>query len=86
MVEAKFQEFPDYNSFRHDTEILTTLDKQRNGNSLLLLQRVNLFPIEKIIFSCKVIKFNRFGMKQERNLLLTNVYLSNLKKKRMHVI
>ena len=38
--------------------------------------------VEKIIFSCKVIKFNRFGMKQERNLLLTNVYLSNLKKKR----
>lgn len=41
------------------------------------------FPylIEKIIFSCKVTKYNRFGMKQERNLLLTNIYLSNLKKK-----
>jgi len=26
---------------------------------------------EHIVFSCKVIKINRFGMKQERNLLLT---------------
>ncbi|CDW73477.1 UNKNOWN [Stylonychia lemnae] len=67
MESSKNQaEFHDYLSFRHDTEILSALDKQRN---------------EKIIFSTGVIKYNRFGMKQERNLLLTNVYLSNLKKK-----
>jgi hypothetical protein len=29
-----------------------------------------------------VIKYNRFGMKQERIILLTNLYLSNIKKKR----
>jgi len=28
-----------------------------------------------------VIKYNRFGMKQERIILLTNLYLSNIKKK-----
>lgn len=26
---------------------------------------------EHIVFSCEVIKYNRFGMKQPRNLLLT---------------
>jgi hypothetical protein len=42
---------------------------------------INVIFIEKIVFTCKVIKYNRFGMKQERNLMLTNMYLSNLKKK-----
>jgi hypothetical protein len=27
---------------------------------------------EKVIFSCVVIKLNRWGLKQERTLLLTN--------------
>lgn len=34
------------------------------------------------MFSGRVIKYNRFGMKQERLILLTNLYLSNIKKKR----
>lgn len=30
--------------------------------------------------SCKVIKFNRFNMKQDRDLLISNLYLYNIKK------
>jgi len=36
---------------------------------------------ESLVYSTKVLKFNRFGMKQERNLLLTTNQLSNIKKK-----
>lgn len=43
-----------------------------------------LLIIEKIVFTGKVIKYNRFGMKQERIILLTNLYLSNIKKKRKY--
>ena len=39
------------------------------------------FFVEKIVFSGKVIKYNRFGMKQDRTILLTNLFLSNIKKK-----
>ena len=35
---------------------------------------------EQVVFSCVVLKFNRWGMKQERCLLLTNMALYNLKK------
>jgi len=35
---------------------------------------------EHIVFSCKVLKYNRFGMKQERYLLLTTHQLCNVKK------
>ena len=35
---------------------------------------------EKVVFSCIVIKLNRWGMKQERTLLLTNQNLYNIKK------
>jgi hypothetical protein len=34
--------------------------------------------VEKIVFSGKVIKYNRFGMKQDRTILLTNLFLSNI--------
>lgn len=33
------------------------------------------------MYTTKVLKFNRFGMKQERNLLLTTNQLANIKKK-----
>jgi len=35
---------------------------------------------EHVVYSCVVVKINRFGMKQERTLLLTNKALYNLKK------
>lgn len=35
---------------------------------------------ERIVYSCLVIKFNKWGMKQERTLLLTNQSLYNIKK------
>jgi hypothetical protein len=35
---------------------------------------------EEVLFSCSVIKYNRWGMKQERTLLLTNLNLFNIKK------
>ena len=34
---------------------------------------------EHIVFSVEVIKFNRFNMKQVRNLLLTTHHLANVK-------
>ena len=34
---------------------------------------------EHIVFSVEVIKFNRFGLKQSRNLLLTTHHLANVK-------
>lgn len=38
---------------------------------------------EKVVFSCTLFKKNRFGMKQERTLLLTNIKLYNVKKHEM---
>ena len=41
---------------------------------------VQLAKSESVVFSCVVVKYNRFGMKQERMLLLTNQNLYNIKK------
>jgi len=38
---------------------------------------------EEIKFSCTVIKFNRFNMKQERDLMITNLYTYNIKNKKV---
>ena len=35
---------------------------------------------ESVVFSCILFKKNRFGMKQERTLMLTNLKLYNVKK------
>ena len=35
---------------------------------------------EEVVFSCILFKKNRFGMKQERTLMLTNMKLYNVKK------
>lgn len=35
---------------------------------------------ESVKFSCQLAKKNRFGMKQERTLMLTNLKLYNVKK------
>jgi hypothetical protein len=59
-------EFTDHAGMCSDAEILASLDKNRG---------------EKIVFSGKVIKYNRFGMKQDRTIMLTNLFLSNIKKK-----
>ena len=39
------------------------------------------FAPEHIVFSCQVLKYNRFGMKQTRFLLLTTHQISNVKDK-----
>ena len=36
---------------------------------------------ETILFTDKIIKINRYGMSQERNILITNWGIYNLKKK-----
>ena len=36
---------------------------------------------EKVLLSDKVIKINRYGLSQERNILVTNLNIYNLKKK-----
>ncbi len=38
---------------------------------------------EKLIFSDKLHKFNPLGWKQERNFVVTNKFIYNLKRKRM---
>jgi len=38
-------------------------------------------PGEVIVFSTKVVKYNKWGMKQERDLLLTTEKIYNIKKK-----
>ena len=38
-------------------------------------------PDEKLLFSDKIYKFNPFDWKQERNIIITNKYIYNLKKK-----
>jgi len=38
-------------------------------------------PDEKLLLSDKIEKFNPFGWKQERNIIVTNKYIYNLKKK-----
>ena len=36
---------------------------------------------EELLLSDKVIKINRYGLSQERNILVTNLNIYNLKKK-----
>ena len=41
----------------------------------------NMIGDEQILFSGKIIKINRYGFNQERNILITNKSIYNLKKK-----
>lgn len=41
----------------------------------------SLIKSEKLLFSDKIIKINRYGMSQERNILITANGIYNLKKK-----
>ena len=68
--------FRDTCGFGEMPEITEKLNAERNGNYL----NSNAF-VEKILFSCRVNKFNRFNMKQERDFLCTNLYLYNIKSK-----
>jgi len=45
-----------------------------------IMERLKATPGEQIVFSCNVLKFNRWGMRQDRTLLLTNQNLYNIKK------
>lgn len=58
------RKFPDYMGCGQNPEIIAQMDTNEG---------------EKVIFSCIVKKFNRFNMKQERTMLLTNTNLYNLK-------
>ena len=57
--------FDDFKDCKNDANIVAQL-KTEDG--------------EEVVFSCSVIKYNRWGMKQERTLLLTNHSLYNIKK------
>jgi hypothetical protein len=69
----------DHLNFKHQTEIMQQLEP--NGKQIISLANVLICLIfkEHIVFSCHVLKYNRFGMKQERNLLLTTTQLANVK-------
>jgi hypothetical protein len=77
MVEQDPQ-FKDHCAFQVNHDITDLLNKDRNGKTLSPL--IPLLSLEKVVFSCKVAKFNRFNMKQERDLLFTNLYIYNIKK------
>jgi len=55
-------------------------DFQRCKESKGILQQLDTAQGEEVVFSCLVIKINRFGMRQDRTLLLTNKFLYNIKK------
>ena len=57
--------FDDYKDCKNDANIMAQLKTDQG---------------EEVIFSCAVAKYNRWGMKQERTLLLTNHSLYNIKK------
>ena len=59
------RKFPDYMGCAQNEEIMSQLDSAKG---------------EKVVFSCVVIKFNRFFVKQERTLLITNQNAYNIKK------
>ncbi len=42
---------------------------------------VHLTYLETLLFTDKITKINRYGMNQERDIMLTNVGIYNLKKK-----
>lgn len=67
-MEATQSQFKDMAGCAKDPAILALLDTQKG---------------EKIIFSCFVLKFNRWGMSQQRTMLVTNKNLYNLKKAEM---
>lgn len=58
------RKFPDYIGCGQNPEILNQMDTNEG---------------EYVVFSCIVKKYNRFNMKQDRTLLLTNSNLYNLK-------
>ena len=41
----------------------------------------SIFGDEELLFSDKVIKINRYSLSQERNIIITNKAIYNLKKK-----
>jgi hypothetical protein len=45
-----------------------------------IMDNLNTNTGETVVFSCKLLKYNRFGMRQERYLLLTTEKLCNVKK------
>jgi hypothetical protein len=75
------------------------MDSMRNDNDYLLFagekeirsiikdgkNRKNKNFSEVLLFSDKLIKINRYNMSQERNIVITNKGIYNLKKKCMFV-
>ena len=65
MESIQEKKFPDYMGCAKNEEIIAQLDTDKG---------------EKVVFSCVVMKFNRWNLKQDRTLLLTNTNLYNIKK------
>ena len=49
-----------------------------NGNKIIL-QQLDQKGGEQVIYSVAVLKFNRFGLRQDRTLLITNFSIYNIK-------
>jgi serum/glucocorticoid-regulated kinase 2 len=65
----------DYLGLANDKEIKAII---KEGKSILI--------VENLLFTDKIIKINRYNMSQERNILITNKAIYNLKKKSIFVI
>jgi len=66
-------------NFANDAEIKKLIDP--DGISLIFTLK-----IEKVLLSCIVVKYNPIGWKQERNMVVTNRSILNLKKKGKFII
>lgn len=71
MEEYNLPDLEDYLDFANDPEVIKGVDK--GGGTFLI--------VETILFCDKMWKFNRYDWKQERNFIITNKAIYNLKKK-----
>jgi uncharacterized protein (UPF0216 family) len=60
------------------------VDKSSSKDHLNFRDEKNIIQIignDELLLSDKIIKINRYGLSQERNILITNQNIYNLKKK-----
>ena len=54
-------------------------DNLKVNSNKAILQQLDQKGGEKVIYSVLVLKFNRFGLRQDRTLLITNYSVYNIK-------
>lgn len=54
-------------------------DNLKINSNKAITQQLDQKGGEQVIYSCAVLKFNRFGLRQDRILLVTNYCIYNIK-------